>query len=72
MGIERSVTRWYVQQQIILSEMLLLEAQLKNMPLFNEQDDNAVYVMNTKLLLHLGRACEKLSSLGPSPKPMMG
>lgn len=72
MGIERSVTRWYVQQQTMLSKIVLLEAQLKNMPLLNEQEDNTAYARSTELLLQLGKAREKLSSLGPSPKPMMG
>ena len=64
--------RWYIQQQIILSEIASLELQLQNTPLFSEQEDIAAYARSTKLLLQLGKAREKLSSLGPNPKPMMG
>jgi len=72
MGIERSVTRWYIQQQTILSEIALLEDQLKNILSVDVQADNTTVTRNAELLLQLGKAREKLSSLGPSPKPMMG
>lgn len=76
MGVERSVTYWYVQQQIILNEIELLEAQLKQMSipisLANMQAGAISDAKSAELLLQLAKAREKLSSLGPCPKPMMG
>jgi hypothetical protein len=76
MGVERSVTYWYVQRQTILSEIASLELQLKqvSMPLLlaNGLIDAIPDAKSAELLLLLARAREKLSSLGPCPKPMMG
>lgn len=76
MGVERSVTYWYVQRQTILNEIALLEAQLKQMSvpisLANVQAGTIPDAKSAELLLQLAKAREKLSSLGPCPKPMMG
>lgn len=76
MGVERSVTYWYIQRQTILNEIALLEAQLKQMPvpisLANVQASTIPDAKSAELLLQLAKAREKLSSLGPCPKPMMG
>ena len=76
MGIERSVTYWCVQRQTILNEIASLETQLKQMPvpslLVSGQVAAVSDAKSAELLLQLARAREKLSSLGPCPKPMMG
>jgi len=76
MGVERSVTRWYVKRQTILNEIALLESQLKlvSVPvlLANVQTGDIADTRTVELLLQLARAQEKLNSLGPCPKPMMG
>lgn len=72
MGIERSVTRWYMRQQSILGEIAVLKEQLRNIPVFDVQENTIADARNAELLLQLEKAREKLSSLGPSPKPMMG
>jgi cell division septum initiation protein DivIVA len=71
MGVERAVTRWYVQRQALLEEIASLEAQLASdsnapdsgAPSTQESDDRA---------RQLARAREKLRALGSCPKPMMG
>jgi hypothetical protein len=76
MGVERSVTCWYVKRQTILNEIALLESQLKlvSVPvlLANVQAGDIADARTVELLLQLARAKEKLNSLGPCPKPMMG
>jgi hypothetical protein len=76
MGVERSVTYWYIQRQTILNEIALFEAQLKQMSvpisLANVQASIIPDSKSAELLLQLAKAREKLSSLGPCPKPMMG
>jgi hypothetical protein len=80
MGVERSVTRWYVQRQTILSEIALLESQLwrtagANIDSHTETptDGNKIAsVKSAELLLQLTRARGKLRSLGPCPRSMMG
>jgi hypothetical protein len=83
MGVERSVTRWYVQRQAILNEIALLESQesqLWETAGANIDGGTGVStdgykiadVESTELVLQLTRARRKLRSLGPCPKPMMG
>ncbi len=72
MGVERSVTCWYIQQQAIINEITLLEERLKHVPLSNVQTGDTADARSAELLLQLARAQEKLNSLGPCPKPMMG
>ena len=76
MGVERSVTCWHAQRQIILNEIVLLESQLRHMSvsvsLVNVQTANMPDARIAELLQQLVKAREKLSSLGPCPKPMMG
>jgi hypothetical protein len=76
MGVERSVVRWYAQRQVILSEITSLESQLQQMsvplPQVGGQADAAPDTKSAELLLQLAKAREKLSLLGPCPKPMMG
>ena len=80
MGVERSVTYWYVQRQIIRSQIALLESQLQGIEDANIEsitgvpanDNKIVDARSAELLLQLTRVREKLVSLGPCPKPMMG
>jgi hypothetical protein len=76
MGVERSVTCWHAQQQIILNEIALLESLLRGtegaMNRAPTDGNEIADVRSAELVLQLVRAREKLSSLGPCPKPMMG
>jgi len=63
MGVERAVTRWYVQRQSLLAEIASLEAQL-----VQEQLSNDIVQAKERL----AQAREKLRRLGPSPQPKMG
>ena len=76
MGVERSVTRWYIQRQTIMNEIASLESQLKQVLASLSPTDGQVGAVpdakSAEVLLKLARAQEKLSSLGPCPKPMMG
>ncbi|GCE49322.1 hypothetical protein EI42_02430 [Thermosporothrix hazakensis] len=70
MGVERAVTRWYVERQMILDEIAALEAK-KAAP---AQEDGAVSEQadSAELEEQLKKAREKFRLLGPCPKPMMG
>ncbi|HLI91270.1 MAG TPA: hypothetical protein VKV37_21460 [Ktedonobacteraceae bacterium] len=71
MGVERAVTRWYVQRQALLEEIASLEAQLaaaSNAP----GSASSLAQESTDRALQLARAREKLRVLGSCPKPMMG
>lgn len=76
MGVERSVTYWYVQRQTILDEIASLNVQLKQVSLPRSLASGQVGAVpdaeGAELLRQLARAQEKLRSLGPCPKPMMG
>lgn len=73
MGVERAVTRWYLQRQLILDEIATLEAKLtlsqaQEQPL-NESNATQAAV---EYLQQLAKAQEKLRVLGSCPRPMMG
>ncbi len=79
MGVERSVTRWYLYRQLILDEIAQLEVKL--MPpstemAVEESEDAAreddANVNLEALSLQLAEARKKLKGLGHCPKPMMG
>ena len=82
MGVERAVTRWYVQSQVLLDEIVALEATLIQMMsatparVTEEADEAALnaplVAEKDALLLKLAETQEKLRRLGPCPKPMMG
>ena len=72
MGSERSVTRWYIHRQIILSEITSLEKQLEYISPENLKIGDTDDTKSAELLLQLARARERLRSQGPCPKPMMG
>ncbi len=67
-GVERAVTRWYLQRQSIMNEIAALETQLaaqQTQEKKQEPDD-------TDIARQLAIARGKLRVLGPCPKPMMG
>lgn len=68
MGVERPVTRWYVQRQRILGEIALQEAALTQAA--EKQNGDAATLEDAAE--QLAKAQEKLRLLGPCPKPMMG
>ncbi|GHO91453.1 hypothetical protein KSF_015010 [Reticulibacter mediterranei] len=77
MGVERAVTRWYVQRQVILDEIALLEASLQTEHELGESGETNVVRADaaseyTASMSKLAMAQERLRLLGPCPKPMMG
>ncbi len=78
MGVERAVTRWYVQRQTLMNEIAALQAQIfqaqqQGKP--GQDSAGSVTVVDqveTDLMQQLALAQEKLRVLGPCPKPMMG
>jgi hypothetical protein len=67
MGVERAVTRWYVQRQRITDEIALLEAKLAQAQFEQQSADDVVNIEKRLAALQA-----KLRTFGPSPKPMMG
>ena len=75
MGVERAVTRWYLQRQSILDEIATLEAKLaKDSQAQEKQQESGggKQPVETDLKQQLAHAQETLRTLGPCPKPMMG
>ncbi len=75
MGVERAVTRWYLQRQSILNEIATLEAELAKDTQAQEQKqgpDNNSEQIDAEIRQQLVNAQQKLRTLGPCPKPMMG
>jgi hypothetical protein len=66
-GVERAVTRWYAQRQLLSEEIVRLEAKLAPPP---DANDEAVDLQ--PLQEELVKAQEKLRLLGSCPQPMMG
>ena len=77
MGVERAVTRWYVQRQLLLTEIETLSAKIGPAPSNVSEESIAEevpldVVKMGEVAQQLARAQEKLHLLGPCPKPMMG
>ncbi len=75
MGVERAVTRLYLQRQSILYEIATLEAKLARDIQTQEQKQgvgNSSEQVDAEIRQQLAKAQEKLRTLGPCPKPMMG
>ena len=77
MGVERAVTRWYVQRQVLLTEIEMLSAKLAPVLIDTSEgvdiDTAPLEAINVdEVTQQLARAQEKLRLLGPCPKPMMG
>ncbi len=69
MGVERAVTRWYVQRQLLLDEITLLETKIA---LSSTDDGATASQVDSDILQKLAQAQEKLRVLGACPRPMMG
>ncbi|HEX6478554.1 MAG TPA: hypothetical protein VF043_06900 [Ktedonobacteraceae bacterium] len=69
MGVERAVTRWYAQRQVLIYEIASLEAKLAQIKQGGQaagsKEQNAVEEQ-------LATAQAKLRASGPCPRPMMG
>jgi hypothetical protein len=76
MGVERAVTRWYVQRQQLLEEITLLEAMLASTSIIEQVGEEVVEQEDAEKKVAIRQqlvvAQEKLRLLGPCPKPMMG
>ncbi len=74
MGVERAVTRWYLQRQSILAEIATLEAKLAKDTQTQEQEQGSGNgeQVDAEIRQQLANAQGKLRTLGPCPKPMMG
>lgn len=78
MGVERSVTRWYLQRQTVLYEINRLEAQVAQIQHHDDAEsepipsDDVPVADISKILQQLERSRERLKTLGPCPKPIMG
>lgn len=74
MGVERAVTRWYVQRQRLLTEIesleqALIEQEQREQPSEGTEQGEE---QRQQLLARLEEARTRLQHLGPCPKPMMG
>ncbi len=69
MGIERAVTRWYLQRLAYESEAAALEAKLSAVQTNGQEPESKERIEVKKQLAHT-RA--RLHTLGPCPKAMMG
>lgn len=69
MGVERAVTRWYLQRQAIQNEIADLEAKLAEMRTGGQKPESKE---QTDIEKQLVNAQTRLRTLGPCPKPMMG
>jgi hypothetical protein len=67
MGVERAVTRWCIHHQRITDEIAALEAKLAQMHADLQASSDTADIEKQLASLH-----DKLRSLGPCPKPMMG
>ncbi len=75
MGVERAVTRWYAQRQLLSEEIARLEAKLAQPLDANQeaQDASAHEAVDLRSLQEeLVKAQERLRLLGSCPQPMMG
>ncbi|EFH86268.1 hypothetical protein [Ktedonobacter racemifer] len=74
MGVERSVTRWYVERQMLLSEISALEAKLTpdTSKEASANTESATPSQADEVAQQVSQAQQKLHLLGPCPKPIMG
>ena len=69
MGVERAVTRWYVQRQLLLDEIALLTKKIASP---STDGDATPQQAENDIPQKLADAQEKLRVLGACPRPMMG
>ena len=83
MGIERTVTLWYLHRQMLLQELASLEAQLVQMRAITGSESEQSEVRGKTIeggsyppLAEIEKQSQslqkKLHDLGPCPRPMMG
>ncbi len=87
MGVERAVTRWYAQRQVILDEIAALQASLAHLQeqaaaqptteqptieAATNADRQASSAPIAEIERKLAEAQSRLHALGPCPKSMMG
>lgn len=72
MGVERSVTRWYVKRQLLLNEIAQLEIALA-INVSDETNNHAQLSAQQRAekTEQLTRTRKQLQLLGPCPKPAM-
>jgi hypothetical protein len=68
-GIERAVTRWYLQRQACQNEITALEAKLTKIRTGGQNPESQERIDIEKQLVN---ARVRFRSLGPCPKAMMG
>ena len=69
MGIERAVTRWYLQRQACQNEISALEAKLTKIRAGGQNPESQEQIDTEDQLVN---AQKRFRSLGPCPKAMMG
>lgn len=67
MGIERSITRWLVQRELLLSEENALKLQIEQAATGSAKKSPTLEIEEA-----LEKTQERLRLLGPCPRPMMG
>ena len=69
MGVERAVTRWYAQRQVLIYEIASLEAKLTEM-----QQEGQAAGSKDRIAVdeQLAIAQAKLRTSGSCPRPIMG
>ena len=75
MGVERAVTRWYLQHQRISDEIAALEAKIEHIQQVQTEGNVGNLEQQpaeVEALQQLVDARSRLLALGPCPKPMMG
>jgi hypothetical protein len=70
-GVERAVTRWYLQRQVYQDEIASLEAKLTQMQ-SQGQGQEPENKERKNIEEQLANVRAKLRALGSCPKPMMG
>ena len=69
MGVERAVTRWYLQRQAIQIEIADLEIKLAKKQAGGQKPESQEQTDDERQLVN---AQARLRTLGPCPKAMMG
>jgi hypothetical protein len=69
MGVERAVTRWYAQRQLLIYEIASLEAKLAQMQKEGQGADSKERLAVEE---QLATAQANLRASGSCPRPMMG
>jgi len=70
MGVERGVSRWYAQRQLILENIKSLEEKLASISEASEARQASE--IDASIQAQLTKARERLHALGPCPQSLMG